>query len=110
MKTFTSALLTLGSVSTIVNAVAIDFYANRDCGLFSYSIDTPSEIGCTTLPETVSGLVLKTDIPDGDCLINLFNDESCMGNSVQNFLNGDTQTNVCLPAPQLYVAYSATGC
>jgi hypothetical protein len=93
MKTFTSTLLTLGSVSTIANAVAIDFYADRNCGLFSYSIDTPSEIGCTTLPETVSGLVLITDIPDSDCLVNIFNDESCMGNSVQNFLNGDTQTS-----------------
>lgn len=92
MKTFTSTLLTLGSVSTIANAVAIDFYANKNCGLFYFSIDTPSEIGCTTLPQSASGLILRTDIPDSDCLIDIFNDESCLGNSVQNFLNGDTQT------------------
>lgn len=92
MKFFASTVLTLSSVSTIANAVAIDFYADRVCGIYSYSLDVPAEIGCTTLPETVSGLVLKTDIPDSDCLINFFNNESCLGDSVQEFLNGDTQT------------------
>lgn len=82
LKILTSRFLALGSVSTIVNAVTIDFYANKVCGIFSYSIDTPSEKGCRTLPETVSGLMLRTDIPAGNCLINLFNDESCLGNSV----------------------------
>lgn len=92
MKTFASTFLILGSVGTMAHAATINFYGDVNCDLFSFSIDTPSEIGCTTLQVPVYGLILETDIPDGNCLITLFDDASCMGNTVQNFLNGDTDT------------------
>lgn len=91
MRTFTSALLALGSVSTIANAVDVDFYSDVNCDLFSFTVNVPSEIGCTTFEYPVYGLELRTDIPDGDCLITIFNDASCLGDTVQNFLNGDTE-------------------
>ncbi|KAF2746089.1 hypothetical protein M011DRAFT_97779 [Sporormia fimetaria CBS 119925] len=67
----------LAALIPSISAWAVDFYTDRECTWYNYSLDLPGNSGCRgVIGEAPWGLKYAA-APEGNCVVSFYSDESC---------------------------------
>lgn len=136
MRLTPTAVAIICSLGNVALAVQLEFYTSAGCGLSYGSIQTPTEIGCTSLnaDATLTGVKTPDTLTDS-CVVSLYSDASCntLQATVDNANGGGKSTlwfhsalllptwlcqptmnilvaNTCFGSGVRYVAYTVDSC